>query len=268
MKAYSGKDGFTSMGRNLGVFADDAELDRPDLNKCPDCGCFFASDNCPVCGKECPLHMRAGARMPAKKPKTRHRGNGRVSVISWYHSWWFLGFMLFLLPAVGIILLLTSPHKKWAKVLLTIVASIYLLLSSIGIGTVLSRIEDLWDNPVDDSLSKAEYLAKCEEVTPEQFYRSADKGRFVCVKLRVVEKVTCVDRFYNDMEYACYLCEAEGGSSYQLIVRDCLLEDQQRLIPGDVILAYGESAGDREVYDEEYTYTTAPCLNMAYVERK
>ena len=32
------------MGRMLGAH-DSSELDRPDLNKCPDCRCFFAGDN-------------------------------------------------------------------------------------------------------------------------------------------------------------------------------------------------------------------------------
>ena len=40
------------MGRMLGSFDNPEELDRPDLNKCPDCNCFFAGDNCPLCGKE------------------------------------------------------------------------------------------------------------------------------------------------------------------------------------------------------------------------
>ena len=39
------------MGRMLGSFDPEDELDRPDLNKCPDCGCYFASDECPLCGK-------------------------------------------------------------------------------------------------------------------------------------------------------------------------------------------------------------------------
>ena len=57
------------MGRMLGAFADDGELDRPDLNKCPDCNCFFAGNNCPICGKECPEEMRAGNRAPVKPKK-------------------------------------------------------------------------------------------------------------------------------------------------------------------------------------------------------
>ena len=78
------------MGRMLGAFDDDVELDRPDLNKCPDCNCFFAGDNCPICGKVCPEHMRAGNRAPVKqqKKKKRSSGSGRVTFVEWYHSWW------------------------------------------------------------------------------------------------------------------------------------------------------------------------------------
>ena len=61
------------MGRMLGAFDDDVELDRPDLNKCPDCNCFFAGDNCPICGKVCPEHMRAGNRAPVKPQKKKKR---------------------------------------------------------------------------------------------------------------------------------------------------------------------------------------------------
>ena len=50
----------------LGAFADDEGFDRPDLNQCPDCKCFFEGDNCPLCGKECPENMRAGKRPAAK----------------------------------------------------------------------------------------------------------------------------------------------------------------------------------------------------------
>ena len=57
------------MGRMLGSFDPEDELDRPDLNKCPDCGCYFATDNCPLCGKVCPPEMRAGARVEPKKRK-------------------------------------------------------------------------------------------------------------------------------------------------------------------------------------------------------
>ena len=88
------------MGANLGFFADDRENDYPDLNKCPDCDCFFATDNCPLCGKECPPHMCAGNRIPQKPHKTRRSGSGRVSFIAWYHAWWFVILMLIIFPLV------------------------------------------------------------------------------------------------------------------------------------------------------------------------
>ena len=34
------------MGRSLG-YHDSDELDRPELNKCPDCECYFASEDLP-----------------------------------------------------------------------------------------------------------------------------------------------------------------------------------------------------------------------------
>jgi hypothetical protein len=256
------------MGKMLGAFSDEDELDRNDLNQCPDCECFFQADHCPLCGKECPEHMRAGNRPAVKqKKRKRRRGSGRVSFISWYHSWWFMGIMLFFSPLIGIILLFTSPHERWKKALAGTIAAVYLVISSIGLGNIISGIADRWDKPVDDSLTKEEYIAKCENITPEQFYRSADgyEDKFVRVRLKIVKQVTYVDKFYNEKDYVCYLCEAEDGSEYKIIVRDCLLEDDQRFVKGDIITVYGEGAGSCGVYDAEYNYITAPCLNMAYV---
>lgn len=256
------------MGRMLGAFDDDEGFDRSDLNQCPDCGCYFKSEKCPLCGKVCPEHMRAGNRPVVKpKKKKRNRGSDRVSFISWYHSWWFIGLMMFFFPIIGIILLVTSPYERWKKVLAIVIAVVYTLISSFGIGRIISGIGDMFDDPVDDSLTKEEYISKCENLLPEKFYRSENgyEGEFVCVKLKIVGQVTYVDGFYNEKDYLCYLCEAEGGSDYKIVVRDCLLENGQRFVKGDVITVYGEGAGECEVYDSEYNFTTAPCLNMAYV---
>lgn len=258
------------MGRMLGAFADDSELDRPDLNKCPDCNCFFAVDNCPVCGKECPENMRAGNR-PAVKQKKRRRGSssGRVTFIDWYHSWWFIALMTFLFPLIGIILLITSPHDKWKKILIVAIAVIYMFISFIGIGSIISGLTKMWDKPVDDSLTKEEYISRCEAVTPERFYRSADgyEDKFVSMELQVIAKVTHYDDFYTEDDENYYLCEAVGGSDYRIIIRDCLLDNKQRFIAGDVITVYGEGEGEVEV-DTDYNYTTAPCLNVAYATLK
>ena len=118
------------MGKLLGAHASE-ELDRPDLNKCPDCLCFFAGDNCPLCGKECPEEMRAGNRAKVKPKKKKINPNaGRVTFIPWYHSWFFIILMMFVMPIIGIILLCTSPYRTRTKiiVLASIVVGIFLLV--------------------------------------------------------------------------------------------------------------------------------------------
>ena len=126
------------MGRMLGSFADDNELDRPDLNKCPDCDCYFSSDACPLCKKICPEEMRAGNRKPVKQKKRRSQGNGRVTFLEWYQRWWFIILMLWLFPILGIILLATSPHEKRKKWIVGGIFIAWTLISYVGIGTIIS----------------------------------------------------------------------------------------------------------------------------------
>lgn len=255
------------MGRMLGSHADYEELDRPDLNKCPDCDCFFAGDNCPLCGKECPEDMRAGNRKLVKPKKQRRRsGSGRVTFVEWYHSWWFIIIMMFFMPLVGIVLLLTSPHRTWKKVLFVSLAVVYSVISFYGMGTITSGFTDLFDSPVDDSITREEYVAKCEEITPEQLYRSSDgyKDKYICMTLKVGEKVTYLDDNYVIKDYTCYLCYAEDDSQYEILIRDCLLDNQQRFVPGDIITVYGEGAGDCRALTEHDVEIDCPCLNMAY----
>ena len=257
------------MGRMLGSYGDDEELDRPDLNKCPDCGCFFAQEKCPLCGKICPEEMRAGNRPAVKHKKKKRASSGRVTFISWYHSWWFIVLMMLFFPLVGIILLITSPHKTWKKILFASIAAVYMVVSFLGVGNIIGTIESLWDRPVDDSLTREEYVAACQETDAEDFYRipEAYDGKYVCMRLRVVEQVMYVDGYYEESGEVYYLCEAEDGSSFRILLRDCLLADPQRLIEGDVITVYGEGDGRRTAYDGEATQWECPCLNMAYVIR-
>ena len=120
------------MGRMLGYHGSD-ELDRPDLNKCPDCGCFFATDACPLCGMICPEEMRAGHR--AKVRHKKHRSSsGRVQFIPWYYSWWFIIFVFCISRVAGIILFATSPYSKKLKITVTVIALAVALLSYAGVG--------------------------------------------------------------------------------------------------------------------------------------
>ena len=258
------------MGRMLGAFADDEELDRPDLNKCPDCNCFFDGDTCPICKKICPEEMRAGNR-PAPKPQRRKKtsSSGRVTFVEWYHSWWFIILMTFLFPIVGIILLITSPHKKTSKIIFVVIAIVYLLLSTYGISAIISDVTEMFDKPVNTSISREEYQKRCESVNPERLYRSfgSYEDKYVTFKVVIVEKVGCYDDYYKNLEDAYYLCEAEGGSSYKIIIRDCLIENKQNFIAGDAITVWGECDEEKTVYSmssENYAEWEAPCVNVAY----
>ena len=155
------------MGRNLGYFDSD-ELDRPELNKCPECECYFATEECPLCGKICPEEMRAGNRARVKPPKKKRNSSGRVQFVAWYHSWWFILLMMYFMPVVGIILFFTSPHSKKAKIIAAaIVVGAYALLFVLGSGLMMF----LLDQPlVNDDVSREEYVQLCEEMDVESFY--------------------------------------------------------------------------------------------------
>jgi hypothetical protein len=254
------------MGRMLGVFDNDEELDRPDLNKCPDCGCFFGGDNCPLCGKPCPEEMRAGNRKPVKKQRyKRSSGSGRVTFIEWYHSWWFLILMMFIFPLVGIILLITSPHLKWKKILFVVIAAVYMLVSTFGF-LFIPYFQNLLDRPVNTSIKRVEYVSRCEERSADTIYRSPTncEGEYLRINLTVLYRSECVNDTYSKDAY--YLCRANDGSEHYIIVRDCLIENQQNFLPGDVITVYGEGAGERTIINSQGNgVNTAPCINMAYV---
>ena len=255
------------MGRMLGSYADDEELDRPDLNKCPDCGCFFAQEKCPLCGKICPEHMRAGNRAKVKHKKRRSGGSGRVTFISWYHSWWFITLMMIFMPLVGIILLLTSPHKVWKKIVFVAIAVVYTVVTTFGIGNLFGLIEGIWDRPVDLSMDRTEYLAACVETDAEQFYRSPEQyeGKFMRMSLKVVGTASNWDGSVSEMNDVYYVCTAVDGTPITVIVRDCLRSEQRNLIAGDVITVFGEGDKACAVYDGDVKEWRGPCLNMAYV---
>lgn len=255
------------MGRQLGAFDRDNEIDRPDLNKCPDCECFFAGDNCPLCGKECPEEMRAGNRKPVKPSRRRRSsGSGRVTFIEWYHSWWFIILVGFFSPIISIILLITSPHKKSTKIIVIVIAVIYFFVSMFGLG-IINRLTNLFDKPVDTSLSREEYMSVCETVSPEEYYRTVGSydEKFVSMTLTVSECITDTEGFFNQEQYTTYYICSDADGRFTILVRDCIQGRKQNFLSGDVITVYGEGAGNRTVYNMYYTTYTAPCINAAYV---
>ena len=258
------------MGRMLGAFADNNELDRPDLNKCPDCGCYFVQDACPLCGKVCPEEMRAGNRKPVKQPKrTRPSGNGRVTFVEWYHSWWVILLALIVFPLVGIILLFTSPHKRSLKILLAVLALLYTILVSYGFGWIL--IDSLFGEKmewVDTSKSREEYVAACQEVTPEAYYRSTSAyvDKFVTMNLVVQKRIAEEQYDEYDDSGVFYLCTDSNNPEIQILIRDCSIEETHNYLPGDLIRVYGEGAGEITAYETYESTYTAPGIYVAYIE--
>ena len=255
------------MGRMLGSYDSD-ELDRPDLNKCPDCGCFFSQDECPLCGKPCPEEMRAGNRKAVKTKKTR--GNsGRVTFINWYHSWWFIALMFFIFPVVSIVLVVTSPYKNKTKAIVASILAVLAILSYIGTGTIISRLINMWDKPVDTSLSRDESIDVCDEVDAEKFYRMPDeyKDKFVCLDLVVIEKISEYDDIYSSSEYGeYYVCTPVDKPKMVIFVRDCIVSGASNFAAGDLITVYGEGDGEFTLYyGENYDPNTSAIVNAAYV---
>lgn len=260
------KERSDDMGKLLGAHGAD-ELDRPDLNKCPDCQCFFAGLNCPICGKLCPEEMRAGNRKAVKVKKRRGGSSGRVTFVQWYHSWWFIVLMLVMMPILGVILLITSPHERWKKIVFAVIAAIYLVVSSIGIGAIWSRISVLWDRPVDTSMTKEEYVTACAEIDATDFYRSyrAYDGKKLKMTLVVQNRGLYMDDYYYVHEDIYYVCRAKENPGVVVLLRSCLVEGESLLIAGDEITVYGEGDGYGSVFIDDGSDYEGPILNMAYV---
>ncbi len=257
------------MGKMLGAFDNREELDRPDLNKCPDCECFFAGDSCPLCGKICPEEMRAGNRKPPKKVKCR-RTSRRTVFINWYHRWWFIILMMFVMPVAGIILLITSPHSKRSKIIFVIICALYTLISSIGIGTIVGGIINIFDPPVNTMLSREEYIAKCENVTPEEIWKAPDvyKGQYVILDVQISKVIyfSEVSNFGNkytmyNSDY--YQCELDGVDGY-ILIRSYIKSGRSIFSVGDKLTVYGEYDDISVIHDHEGNIYDAPCVNVAY----
>ena len=262
------------MGRLIGSFMDDNELDRPDLNKCPDCECYFPQDNCPICGKLCPEEMRAGNRKKVKAKKGRNGRSTQRVYVDWYHKWWFIAIMMFMFPIVGIILLATSPHNKVLKIAVIAIAVIYLVLPFTGIMDIGGLIKGYLDKPVDSSLSYEEYTAKCESIDIGLYYRNPGdhKDKFVKAELTVTKIIYDTMGEYEGSRYNDYYkCKGTGsdGKEYEIIIRECVVSGIENLAVGDVVTVYGECDGQIELYDSESdNYSKGACINAAYFELK
>lgn len=260
------------MGRMMGAFDPDDQLDRPDLNKCPDCCCYFAGENCPLCGKPCPEEMKAGNRKEVKpKKKKGGSGSGRVTFISWYHRWWFIILMALWNPIVGAILLLTSPRKKSVKIgVIAAVVGAWVILPLLFHGAFILIAEGLSKSPVNEDFTYEEYVTACREVSPAELYRDAEllKGEYLKVILVVEDLLVGYDSASSSSEpNTYYVCRDLSGGNFTILVRDCLVGGGPNYMPGDTLTVYGEGAGNRTVYTTTDDVRKSPCLNMAYANR-
>ncbi len=254
------------MGRMLG-YHDSDELDRPELNKCPDCECYFATEECPLCGKLCPEEMRAGHRAAVKHKKHRN-SSGRVQFIPWYHTWWFILIMMFTFTIVGVILLLSSPHSKKLKIIGCTIVAVVVILNVSFMG------QTVWDmlfpeSLVNDNISQEEYVEKCEDMNAVDFYRAGDntKGKYITMTVVVKERFSDWYTSYDNEPALYYLCYDKNHPETPILVRNCLVGDDFNLMAGDTVTIFGESGGQVTVaQDGTSADLTLPCLYMAYVE--
>ncbi len=256
------------MGRALG-FHDSDELDRPELNKCPDCQCYFATEECPLCGKICPEEMRAGNRAKVKPPKKRQSSSGRVQFVSWYHSWWFILLMLYFMPIVGIVLFFTSPHSKKSKIIAgAIVVALYALSIALSFGV---GFWGLFEKPlVNDDIPREEYVEQCLPMTVEDFYRNAydNEGAYVTLDVEVLERLTeyNADIYDTPSTGVYYRCRGLDGGEVTIYVLDCNLERKTNYLVGERLRVFGEGGGMVTVWKDYASSQELPCLYMAYCE--
>ncbi|MBQ7315513.1 MAG: hypothetical protein IJW90_00230 [Clostridia bacterium] len=251
------------MGRSLGYF-DSEELDRPELNKCPECECYFASEECPLCGKVCPEAFRAGNRAPVKKKKHKN-SSGRVQFIPWYYSWWFILVMMFVMPVVGVILFFTSPYSKGWKIAGVIGGLVYFVFIYLGVGWMLFDMifsEDL----VNADISHEAYVEKCEPSDVKSFYyQSGSEDDYV--EMTVLVKSVLLDSWDEDGAAVYYVCVDPANEDISIFVRHCLVEEGDLFWEGDLLRVYGEGAGMATIFLGEHDESmTKPCLHMAYAE--
>ncbi len=258
------------MSKQLGYFDDDSVRDYPELNKCPDCETFFASDCCPLCGKTCPEEMRAGNRKPIKVKKRASGGNGRVVFVPWYHTTWFILLVTFFQPIIGLILAWTGYWKKHWKILLTALV-LFVYLGGFALGVFGDLIGRLWEKetlPVNTGLTREEYVAACNMTDAEALYRNSAQYVDAYVSLTLTVSGIWTDENDYESDYTTYYeCRAEqDGKVWTFLVRDFRQSEQFNLTVGDVITVYGQGGGTATIYNYTRGSVTAPCIRMLYLE--
>ncbi len=261
------------MGTPIGFFGDGAPTDYPELNKCPDCETFFASETCPLCGKPCPEEMRAGNRKPVKiKRRTRGNSSGRVQFEPWYYAAWFIVAMLIVMPIVGLILLWQSNKRRGVKIALTFLPlAPYILTALLSVIGALTGLFGSSEMPAVPDLPREEYLEICETVDVEALYRDSAQydGRDVTLTVRVTE--ICHDEWEyqesTDSYPLYYVCEAEqNGRSFRFLLRDLQQSSSVRLTVGDTVTVFGRVLADCQIYDSNAGNLDEPCILTFYLK--
>ncbi len=252
------------MGRMLGSFDSDENYDRPDLNKCPDCQTYFATENCPICGKPCPDNMKAGARAPVKHKKQK-KGNAtrRVIYVDWYHSPWFILIMAFIFPIVALILLITSPHERKWKFIFVPILALYILSQS-GLGYFLLNLIINNDHPpIDTEMTAEEWKSVCTERSIEEIYRTPEAFKDQYVKVTVKVNETIYDAYGTGNTSRYIMCTDTAGK-YSIMIEDY---QASRFVSGDTITVYGKVIGEMTVYtNNDKSYSSSSCIASAYIE--
>ena len=213
--------------------------------------------------------MRAGNRKKVKDFKFKKgSSSNRVTFVQWYHSWVAILLFLIVMPIIGIILLITSPHKTKHKLIFVaciILAAIILSVIGLLVLTLIMKtsIKDVANvfvgNSLYSDLSREEYIEICNSVSLAAICKYTDDyvGDAIRIELTVYEKVSRDGQVY-------YVC-SDGEGEYALLVRD-FVADGSDISTGDIITVYGECAGDWTMSGDGESVDVV-IINMFYYDR-
>ena len=143
-----------------------------------------------------------------------------------------------------------------AAVILTVVGSlIMMLVMKASIGDLLNAFTG---SSSYSDLSREEYIAICKDISLEAICKYPDDfvGKAITLELIVYEKVAQDGQVY-------YACSDEEGE-HALLVRD-RVADGSDISTGDVIVIYGECAGDWTL-NAEIGSLDVVIINMFYYD--